>query len=167
MVLLLPMSAKAYEIGGNCEKQTCESSADKCKSICTLNIKNFTESLTQLEVAVNLSTGVEVSEVNASDGWIYTGSTSDLGSTPTLTFTPTGTVSSNFTLATFTIEYDHNVDCTVTITGTKGEKVTIAQETTKQVKTGASLPIAIIAAGAGIAVVVYLIASKNKKLYKI
>ena len=48
-----------------------------------------------------------------------------------------------------------------------GSEVTVEITTTTETKTGASLPIAIIAVGVVGATVIYATTKKNKKLYKI
>ena len=80
-----------------------------------------------------------------------------------------GIKDSNFTLMTFNLELESAaVNCTLNLKNPSiGQETKVTITTTTETKTGASLPIAIVAIGVVGATVIYATTKKNKKLYKI
>ena len=167
LVLVLPMGAKAdTSIGLSCGEESTKRSDGTYSKKCTLDVEGNTETMTQFEATLNLPEGIELLEINGADGWtgkINNGNKIILVSTD-------GVTEKDFTMATVTLKLANTVteDCTVSmvIEGMEQivtEKITIEQSP----NTGASLPLIVLCAGAGVAGVAYYMSKKNKKMYKI
>lgn len=166
VVLLLPMSAKAASIVPSCEK-SCPTENGKCTSVCTIRVEGNTGSLTEFNANLEIvGEGVTITSITAGDGW-----TNLNGTSTNLSFIASNgaVTTSNFTLATINLELESSAtNCSLKLSNPSvGTEVTVEIETETTVKTGATLPIAILACGAGLAAVIYIVASKNKKIYKI
>lgn len=170
MVLVLPLGAKAVsmDIQGECQKPKACVDEKACISTCTIKIKN--NNSTNLEsftgtVTAKQENGVTIEKVTAGSDWnigpVVTGNRS---ASFTLTPKTTPFTKSESQLVTVEVKHAKDVDCSIELT--QGD-TTITIEETTQVKTGASLPIAIIAGGLGVALVIYASTKKSKKLYKI
>lgn len=169
VMLMLPIGAKAGEFKPSCEK-SCPTEDGKCTSTCTIRVENNTSSLSSINATLEVvGEGAKVTKVTEGEGWLNLTGSLDGNSIP-LSFTATPPVTaSSFLLATINLELESAAaDCTLKLTNPE-TGVTVEQKitTTTTVKTGATLPIAIIACGAGVALVIYLTTKKNKKMYKI
>lgn len=167
MLLLIPLGAKAMTIqpiGSSCEKDTeCPDDDGYCYATCGVKITGNTTSLNAIEWQINVPTGVEVVEVNATP----TGATVASGTSTSVNILfGTPITDSEFNLATYRIKYTKDVDCSHTIS-LNGVTTNMTVETTTTVSTGASLPIVIIACGVAAVGVIYIATKKNKKMYKI
>ena len=167
-MFILPFSVKAAELSVSCEK-SCPTENGKCEQTCKIDVKGNKESLTLLVPTLTLTGDadkVTVKSVSGGEGW--TATQSRTGNVVSFNFIATTAVTTeDFTLGTFVLELeDASVNCSGTFKLSDAE-ATITTTTTETVKTGAALPIAILTIGAGVAVVAYIVASKNKKLYKI
>lgn len=169
---LLPIGVEAAKIVPKCEK-SCPTENGKCTSACKLTVEGNTQTLTSFEAELQLAgSGVTVKDFKVGDGWTKVSPTDTelAGTKIPISFVSTDGVSAeNFVLATFTLELDSaTTDCSLTVSKpTVGSEVTIEIETTTETKTGAALPIAIIAVGVVGATVIYSVTKKNKKMYKI
>lgn len=171
-VSLLPMGAEAASIVPKCDK-SCPTKDGKCTSTCTISVQGNTSTLTTFESTLVISgDGVTVKSFTAGDGWTKVSPTdSDLSGTsiPVNLIATNGITAANFTLATFTLELESSAtDCSLKISNpTIGSEVTYEVKTVTETKTGAALPIAIIAFGLVGSGVIYSVTKKNKKMYKI
>lgn len=163
LMVLLPMGANATEIKPNCDK-SCPTEDGKCQQTCRLEIVGNKTALTSFDVDITIDENadkIKLLSINGNDGWEATQNRS--GNKITMLFTnPSPVTAADFTLGTFVMELaDSSVNCSLTING-----VEVTTETTTQVKTGATLPIAIIGCGLAAVAVIYL-STRHKKMYKI
>ena len=171
-VSLLPMGAKAASVSPKCDK-SCTTENGKCTATCTISVEGNNTTLTSFQTELQITgDGVTVKSFTASDGWTKVSPTdTELSgkAIPVSLVSTEGVKTENFTLATFTLELESSAtDCSLKISNPSiGSEITIEIETTTETKTGAALPIAIIAFGAVGAGVIYSVTKKNKKMYKI
>ncbi len=168
---MLPLGVDAATLQTKCDK-SCPNESGKCTSTCKITAEGNNTTLSSFTAELQiLNDGVTVKDFNVGDGWeIMTPTDTDLASKniPISLVSTTGVSSSNFTVATFTLEIEQDANCSLKLSNPSiGNEVTIEIETTTETKTGAALPIAIIAVGALGAVVIYNVTKKNKKMYKI
>ena len=168
-MFILPFSVKAAELSVSCEK-SCPTEAGKCEQTCKIDVKENKESLTLLVPTLTLTGDadkVTVKSVSGGEGW--TATQTRTGNVVSFNFIATSAVTTeNFTLGTFVLELaDASVNCSGQFKLADAEATITTTTTTETVNTGATLPLVILACGAGIAVVAYVVASKNKKMYKI
>ena len=166
VVALLPLSAKALNIVGNCEKDT-DCPEGTCRSVCEIRVENNTQTLNDFsgEFVFTPSDKGEIVSVTPGDGW-----TNNTGNSANFMFTSTEGISdASFDLATVVLEVEEGVTgCTLTVSNPSvGGEIDIEITTETEVDTGATLPIAILACGIGAVAVIYVVSKKNKKLYKI
>ena len=171
-VVLMPMGVEAAELKTKCEK-SCPTENGTCTSTCTITVEGNTATMTtftgNLEV---VGTGVTVKSFTAGEGWqkVSPTDTELANSTIPISFVAaSGITSSNFTLATITLEIESAAtDCSLRLKNPSvGSEITVEIKTTTETKTGAALPIAIIGCGVIGAGVIYSVTKKNKKMYKI
>ena len=161
---VLPISANAAEVQVNftCDKQ-CVDTGDMCQSTCNISLSGDNVAVTNLKAALELSEGLTIASVNAKEPF------SNMSVGTNLEFQSlTSTSGTNVPVATVVINVPKNaVNCKITLkpTGFANKTVEIKQE--QPVKTGANLPLVIIACGALAAGAVYVVSKKNTKLYKI
>ena len=160
MVLLLPVKAGAATINPKCEK-SCPTENGKCTSVCTL-----TEFKATLDI---VGDGVTVTKITPGTGWTNLTASTTGKSIPLDFLASTAVTTSDFVLATINLELESSAtNCSLKLSNPSvGTEVTTVIETTTETKTGATLPLAIIACGAVVAVVIYGATKKNKKMYKI
>lgn len=168
VVVLLPFGAKAVsnDIAFSCDQpKVCEENGTKnCQSTCTIGIKNNTASVTEVKFTLaTKSTDATIKSVTPATGW------TNLGDTKSVDLIANAAVTdSTFNLATVIVETtDKATDCTLVLTREDGTIVEKKIETTETVKTGVSLPIAILACGVGAAIVIIAVTKKNNKMSKI
>ncbi len=169
MVLVLPLGAKAVsmDVDGECQKAQKCANENACISTCTIRIKNNNATLDKFDAIVSAKqeNGVTIEKVTAGADWnigpVVTGNREAAFS---LTAKNGPITKSEFQLVTVEVKHAKNVDCSIEL---KGAEIDVTIEETTQVKTGASLPVAIIAGGMGLALVIYAATKKSKKLYKI
>lgn len=164
VMVTLPMGVKAFSLDTKnaCEK-SCPNKDGRCTQTCKINIKDNNRSLTDMNITLKYGTGVSVKSVNPSTGWENVSTSNDKLSF--ITNTPVST--KDFTIATVVFDVENaETDCTINV-GIDNASYEITVDQTTQVKTGASLPIAIIGCGAVAAVAIYLTTKKSKKMYKI
>lgn len=169
MVLLLPVNASAASINPKCEK-SCPTENGKCTSVCTISVAGNTGSLTEFGATLEIvGDGVTVTKITPGTGWINLTESISGKSIPLKFQASTAITTSDFVLATINLELESSAtNCSLKLTSpTVGTEVTTVIETTTETKTGATLPLAIIACGAVAAVVIYSATKKNKKMYKI
>lgn len=166
-MFLLPMNAKAAEIlfKTDCEK-SCPSGNGKCTANCWVDVTGNVGSLTEADLKMEYSAGLKITSMKEGNNWVL----SSNGDSVKLLATNGGVSDANFRLMTFTIELESAAtDCSVVAKPTnaeyKSQGTTITDE--QPPKTGAALPIAIVAVGAVAAGGIYLVTRKNKNLYKI
>ncbi len=171
-LVIMPLGVSAAQIKPSCDK-SCPSENGKCTSTCKITVEGNTSTLTTFTANLEiLGEGVTVKSFTPGDGWtkISPTDTELAGTTIPISFmSATGVTTSNFTLATFTLELESAAtNCSLNLKNPSvGSEVTVDIKTTTETKTGASLPIAIIAVGVVGAVVIYATTKKNKKIYKI
>lgn len=169
-MVLLPLGAKAVsmDVVGECQNPKYCADEKACISTCTVRIKNNNSTnLEKIEGTFKAKEeGVVITKVTFGEDWQEVNSflpgTNQYPFAVTPKVTPFTKAESQ--LATLEVKHAKNVDCSIEFTN--GETTVTIEETT-QVKTGASLPIAIIAGGLGVALVIYASTKKSKKLYKI
>jgi hypothetical protein len=169
--LLVPFGAKAALVINentiDCS-HTCQTDAGTCKNVCVIRATGNTTSLSSFTGTIQIigdTDKVKVASVTAGDGW-----TNLSGNSSTLIFNANPAITaSEFELARVEFEIsDPNANCSWTLSSTDwGVEIEVDTELTEQPNTGDALPIVILAAGAGVALIAYFTASKNKKLYKI
>ena len=171
-VMLLPLGAKAGEFKLGCEK-SCPTEDGKCTSVCTVKAEGNTSALSEFNGTLEVvGDGVKVTSLTPGTGWMKISPTdTELNSkTIPLNFTANPAISDNsFLLMTVNLELESSAtDCSLKLYNAKMDIVTeTTVETTTTTKTGASLPVVIIAGGAIVAIAIYTVTKKNKKLYKI
>lgn len=166
IVATLPLSAKALDIKGNCEKKT-DCPEGVCQSVCEIWVENNNATLNEFsgDFVFTPSDKGKVVSVTAADGW-----TNNTGNSVNFMFTSTAGISaSKFDLATVVLEVEEGVTgCTLSVNNpSTGGKIEIEVDVEEEVSTGATLPLAILACGVGAVAVIYIVSKKNKKLYKI
>lgn len=166
--VFLPLSAKALDIVGNCEKST-DCPDDICQSVCTIRIENNTSTLQEFQgdLVFTPSDGGQIVSVTAGEDW-----TNLSGNDAHINFIAangTGVTASSFTLATVVLNVERDITgCSLRLTNPSiGTEVEVEIETTTEVETGATLPLTILVCGIGAAAIIYVVSKKNKKLYKI
>lgn len=177
VLILMPVGANAaggYSLDVKkeyCTVTKCEATDEKCESTCFIYINNDGAEIDTLSLKITPSNGVTIKSVTGTEvkSDVYTGTWTATGTTnAVLTITPAipATVTGKIPVAKVVTEYNKNTDCSISVSlgGQPSQEVTIVTEVTK---TGAELPIAILACGAGIAAIIYLTVRKNTKLYKI
>lgn len=178
VAIAIPMVASAAEITGSCDQsKPCTDGTTNCTATCTIMVTGNSTSLTTFTGTLTASgENVTITNVTAGDGWsVASPTTSDLGksSVPISFYSTNGVSSSNFTLLTATLSLPkQSSDCSLSLTNVStntnvGSGVTVEVTTTTTTSTGASLPIALLACGACVAVIIYLTTKKSKKMYKI
>lgn len=166
VVCLLPLSAKALDIEGKCEKDTnCPEGV--CRSVCEVWVENNNTTLNEFSgtFVFNPADKGKIVSVTPGDGW-----TNNTGNSASFMFTSVeGISASKFDLATVVLEVEEGIkDCNLSISNpSAGGEVEIEITTETEVETGATLPLAILACGVGAVAVIYIVSKKNKKLYKI
>ena len=169
MVLLLPVKAGAATINPKCEK-SCPTENGKCTSVCTISVAGNTGSLTEFKATLNIvGDGVTVTKITPGTGWTNLTASTTGKSIPLDFLASTAVTTSDFVLATINLELESSAtNCSLKLSNPSvGTEVTTVIETTTETKTGATIPLAIIACGAVVAVVIYGATKKNKKMYKI
>lgn len=166
IVATLPLSAKALDIKGNCEKKT-DCPEGVCQSVCEIWVENNNATLNEFsgDFVFTPSDKGKVVSVTAADGW-----TNNTGNSVNFMFTSTAGISaSKFDLATVVLEVEEGVTgCTLSVNNpSTGGKIEIEVDVEEEVSTGATLPLAILACGVGAVAVIYIVSKKSKKLYKI
>lgn len=169
VLLLVPIGAKALSFEIDVREDSCTECTEPvdgvCTTICTIAIKNNSGDLGEVKLQIIPATGVTISEVTAANGWTYSGTISDA------TFQSLLPVSdSAFTLATFKQTFSSSVeDCSPTIRLEDGKEYQIPtpEPTPNPPHTGVSLPVVILIGGVVVAITLYTITNKNKKMYKI
>ena len=174
VAFILPVVASAVEIQTPpCEKVCDKPDANgKCQSICTIKVANNTSTMTEFNATLLIKgKGASIKSIQPGDGWNDLTSSTNGTSIPLSLIATNGVTTTNFLLATVTLELESSAtDCSLTVSNPSiGKDVTvdITQTTTTQTKTGAALPIAIVACGACAAVFIYSTTKKSKKIYKI
>ena len=166
VLLLLPIGAKALSFGieGSCGE--CDEATEGiCTTTCTIIVNNNTGDLGEVKVKITPATGVTISEVTAASGWTYSGTIDEAYFQALLPVSE-----SKFTLATFKQTFSKSIqDCSPTIELEDGKTYIVPTPEPKpdQPNTGVSLPMVILIGGAAVAVVLYSVTNKNKKMYKI
>lgn len=166
VMVMLPMGAKALAIDtkGACQK-SCRDDNGRCVQTCAIKIVNNTTSVDSMSFTLNYGEGVTLSEVTPGTGW--TNASTSLTSKNLLFTASPAVTTKDFTIATLKFDVtDANVDCSIKI-GFNNATYTVEDKTTTEVKTGATLPVAIISVGALAAGAIYLTTRKTKKMYKI
>ena len=170
VAIALPMSVEAAGFGltGSCKSDTtCPDDDGYCYSTCTIGVQNNTMQLSNIDFTLTFVSGdaVEIVEMNALNGWQLMSGTST--SVSIISNAPVSDAS--FQVLEYRIRYAQDTDCTVQLKldGADEPEITIEHETTTEVETGATLPIAILACGVVAGGVIYVVTKKNKKLYKI
>lgn len=173
VALLLPMTANAAtaKVDVSCDNKACVDNGDTCQRTCSIGlVGDESFAVGKFEGTLTLSDSrVKLSKVTAADGWtnVNVGNLEKLNLTTTNGANKTG---SKIALATFVLDIPKggDVDCTVTLTAGDYGKADIKVEVDEEVvKTGATLPLAILACGIAAAGVVYFVSKKNTKMYKI
>ena len=171
-VVVMPISVNAASLQTKCDK-SCPTEDGKCTATCTITVEGNTASMTTFSGTLEIvGDGVTVKTFAPGEGWTKVSPTdAELASKsiPISFMSTSGVTTANFTLATITLELESKAtDCSLRLKNPSvGSEVTVEIKTTTETKTGASLPIAIIAVGAVGAVVIYATTKKNKKIYKI
>ena len=166
VVAALPLSAKALDIVGSCEKDT-NCPEGTCRSVCEIRVENNTQTLNEFSgnFVFTPSDKGKIVSVTPGEGW-----RNNTGNSANFMFTSVEGISdASFDLATVVLEVEQGVTgCTLTIENPSvGGEIEIEIDTTTDVDTGATLPLAILACGVGAVAVIYVVSKKNKKLYKI
>lgn len=169
IVLLLPLGVNAASTGKielPCDKSCPNEATGKCEATCKIKISGNTGSLNEFKGTIQfVGEGVTIKSVTAADGW------TNLGGTSTdLSFLAAPEVSAaSFEVATIVLEIeDAATNCSLKLVNPSvGTTVETEIKQTTTVKTGATLPIAVVVCGIGAAGVIYALTRKNKKMYKI
>ena len=167
LVLVLPMTAKAdVSEGLSCGEESTKRSDGSYSYPCELIVEGNTETMTQFEASFTMPEGVEILEINGKDSW-----TGRLDGNKIVLVNPVGTTEQNFTMATVTIKTAESLksgECKISMNIEGMEQTVIEIITIKDnPNTGASLPVVVLCAGAGVAGIAYYMSKKNKKMYKI
>ena len=168
VLMFLPMRAMALSFAIDEDKLSCtdcEETGDQCVTICTVAIKDSTETLEEIVLSIVPATGVTISDITPFGNWTFSGSYSSATFTNLL-----GETNSAFTLFTFKQTFDKSItDCSPMIRLVDGKEyiVPVPEPTEEPAKTGVSLPVVILVGGAVLAITLYTITNKNKKMYKI
>ena len=171
VALALPMSASALSLASDCEKSCRNEETGVCEQVCRVyltdvgstDLTNVTPTLTLTGDADKVSVG---SLTPANDNILA--ETSREGDVISMNFTfLTQPTTDTVDLGTLVLELeDDAVDCSGYFSLNE-VKYEMEVETTTEVDTGATLPIAILACGIGAGAIIYVATKKNKKLYKI
>ena len=169
-IMVLPVGAKALELGFDCEKSCRNEETGKCEQTCELYIDGNTSSMTTINPTFTITGDADKVSLGsltaANDNIIATASRN--GDVISMEFLATTAITDKrFELGTLVLELEDNaVDCSGYFS-LDGVEYEVEVDVTTEVDTGATLPIAILACGAGAGVVIYAISRKNKKMYKI
>lgn len=161
---VLPISAKAanVKVDFTCDKQ-CVDTGDMCQTTCNIGLSGDSVAVTNFKAELELSSGLTIASVTPKDPF------QNMSNGTNLEFQSlTSTSGTNVPVATVVINVPKDaVNCSITLkpTGFENKRVEIKQE--QPVKTGANLPLVIIACGILAAGAVYVVSKKNTKLYKI
>ncbi len=168
-ILLLPMAAKALSFEIDAREDSCTECTEPvdgvCTTICTIYIKNNTGGLGEIKLEIVPASGVTISDVTTFEGWTYSGT---LNNAVFQSLLPVD--ESSFALATFKQTFSSSIeDCSPTIRLEDGKEYPIPtpEPTPEPPHTGVSLPVVILLGGAVLAITLYTITNKNKKMYKI
>ena len=172
-VMLLPLGAKAGEFKFDCDK-SCPTEDGKCTATCQVKVENpEAKDFSIINGKINIaSDGVKITKFTAGSGWtpITPSATDSLdGKELNVSLSANPSInSSEFILFSLNLEIENkDVDCSLAFTPEGSTTIETTIETTTTTKTGASLPVVIIAGGAIVAIAIYTVTKKNKKLYKI
>lgn len=167
MALLIPFNAKAAsaQVKFTCDKK-CVDNGDTCERTCDLSLTGDVGSVDKFTSELILSPGLTVTSVTEGDpAFVREGNDNSRLDFTNLSY---GTPLSNVKLATIKVNVPKDaVDCSIQLKPTGFETIKVTVSTEQTVKTGATLPIAIIFCGAVAAGVVYYVSTKNTKMYKI
>ena len=165
IALFFPLTANAAgtnKVNFDCTQ--CVDNGNGCQRVCKISMTGDSITLKEFSANLKLSSGLTIAKVEAASSWDNLGNNTNLNLVSKSTAGVTGT---NIELATVTINVPKNGDCTIAIEPTNYETVTVDVTVDKEVKTGATLPMAIIAGGALAAAAVYVVSKRNTKMYKI
>lgn len=177
-VLILPLSVKAFAIDQDrtkCEKLECGTGDTECSSVCTIYINENTDALQSISLSITTQDRATVTEIIPEEQWTYSGTYSSA------TFTavdPLGVTDSSFKLFTLKQTYPKDIEnCDILVDLTNGSTITIPVDPPDEPEcqagdpncpnTGVSLPVIVLAGGAVLAITLYSLTNKNKKMYKI
>ena len=157
-------AAYTVDVSKGCEKNCNVTESGYCENTCTIGITDNTESLTSLNLDLQVGEGVTIKAINTESGWENL-----TGTSANAQFITTGNAvtASSFDLAKIVLQYKAGVDCSLKVNIDGKETKTVQTTETKTVSTGASLPIILLIGGAVAAVSIYFVSKKNSKMYKI
>lgn len=164
IALILPMSVGAATVKTDftCDKK-CTDNGDTCQTTCKLALTGDSVAVTSFSANLNLSPGLTIDSIKPAEGFTNMGT----GNTLQL-MAATSTSGTRVELATIVINVPKDAkDCKIELQPTGYANVTVDVKPEENPKTGATIPLAIIACGAVAACGVYVVSKKNTKLYKI
>lgn len=163
IALILPMSvgAATMKVDFDCDKK-CTDSGSTCQTTCRLGLSGDSVAITSFSANLNLSPGLTIESITPASGFTNMGTGTSLQ-----LMSATSTTGTRVDLATIVINVPKDAqDCKIVLEPTGYENVTVDVKV-ENPKTGATIPLAIIACGAVAACAVYVVSKKNTKLYKI
>ena len=173
VAIALPMSAKALDLSFNCEKSCRNEETGVCEQRCDLSLTNVSEgdNLSAVNPTFTITGDadkVTLGSLTAANENVLA-EASRTGDVINMNFTILSNTSTNGTveLGTLVLQLEDNaVDCSGHFS-LNNVTYEVEVDTTTEVETGATLPIAILACGVAAGAVIYIVTKKNKKLYKI